>query len=273
MTDEILPHPLEVRTEEYAPDPDALAALVAGNGSTPDLDMTRMKPWKISALLKEDLSNQWLASGLLVADTYGQDAGELKTLKSYFGLARLVGLTGGVPILGQWKVPERQRALAFIAEGGRKPWTRRLNRMCAAHGLDPADLEDWLIPIFDHAPLDSTLFRGLLCHRLAEYKPGFVHLDPLYPFQPMTVSSSQLNQVGAMLTEVQQIVAEHDAIMWITAHMNQTGAGFDLKRITGAGVGEWGDSWVLMKHRETPDVDRGRFAIELSIGSRQCGGR
>ncbi|MEI6404129.1 MAG: AAA family ATPase [Actinomycetota bacterium] len=86
---------------------------------------------------------------LLVRDSYGQDSGELKTLKSYFGLARIVGLAAGVPILGQWPVPERRRVLAYVAEGGRKPWTRRFIRMCEAHGVDPADLNDWVTPIFE----------------------------------------------------------------------------------------------------------------------------
>ena len=112
-----------------------------------------------------------------------------------------------------------------------------------AHGLEAADVEDYLIPIFDRTPLDSVLSLDCLGSGLMSIKPGFVHLDPLYPFEPMTVSSSQLNQVGAMLTEVQRIIAEREAIMWITAHMNQTGAG--------AVAVEWGNSWCLHIHRRS----------------------
>jgi hypothetical protein len=37
-------------------------------------------------------------------------------------------------------------------------------------------------------------------------------------------------------------------------------------------VGEWGDSWVLLRHREQADVERGRFRLVADIGSRQWGG-
>jgi hypothetical protein len=207
-----------------------------------------------------------------VRPTYGVDTGELKTLKSYFGLARLIGLAAGVPILGRWTVPERRRVLCYVAEGGRIPFTRRLIRMCEAHGVAVDELDGWLETVYDTGPLDSQAFRDSLRGHLTDYRPAFVQLDPLYPFQPMAVDSKMLSQVGLMLNQAQHVVAEHDATFWVTAHMNQTGAGFDLKRITGAGVGEWGDSWCLLRHREPPDVEAGRFRLAADIGSRQWGG-
>jgi hypothetical protein len=232
----------------------------------------RFKRWSVTDLLGADLTYQWDAVGMMVRPTYGVDTGELKTLKSYFGMARMIGLAAGVPILGRWDVPERRRVLCYVAEGGRIPFTRRLIRMCEAHGVDVHDLDGWLEPIFDAGPLDSVAFRdSLRCH-LTDYRPAFVHLDPLYPFQPMAVDSNRLAQVGLMLNDIQSIVAEHDATFWITAHMNQSGQGFDLKRISGAGVGEWGDSWVLLRHRETANVERGLFKLTADIGSRQWGG-
>jgi hypothetical protein len=240
--------------------------------STPAVESTRFKPWRINELINSDLSYNWLARGMLLAGTYGQDAGELKTLKSYIGQARHIGLAAGVPILGHWPVEKRTRVLAYVAEGGRISYTRRLMRMCEAHEVDPSDLDGWLVPIFDAAPMDSPAFLDSLRGQLDEYQPGFVHLDPLYPFQPSGVSSSQYTQVGAMLTELQLECAERDAVLWITAHMNQTGSGFDLKRISGAGIGEWGDSWTLTKHREPPRVADGVFKLAVEIGSRQWGG-
>jgi hypothetical protein len=107
---------------------------------------------------------------------------------------------------------------------------------------------------------------------LADLEPAVVHIDSLYNYSPATVDQNRLTQVGAMLTEVQHLCAEHDATLWFTAHMNQSGAGFDLKRITGAGVSEWADSWHLLRHRQNPDVEHGRFWLTADIGSRQWGG-
>lgn len=232
----------------------------------------RFRRWSVKELLAGDLSYNWDAVGLLVRPTYGVDTGELKTLKSYFATARAIGLAAGVPILGHWAVPERRRVLVYVAEGGRIPFTRRLIRLCESYGIEPAELDGWLEPIFDAGPLDSVAFQDTLRAHLGDYGPALVHLDPLYPFQPMTVDSNRINQVGSMLADVQRICAEHEATFWITAHMNQSGAGFDLKRIAGAGVGEWGDSWCLLKHREPADVAAGRFRLTLEVGSRQWGG-
>jgi hypothetical protein len=232
----------------------------------------RFRRWSVGELLGADLTFRWDATGLLVRPTYGVDSGELKTLKTHFAVARIVGLAAGVPILGRWTVPQRLRVLAYVAEGGRIPFTRLLSRMCDAHGVDIHDLDGWLETVYDAGPIDQREFRDSLIGHLDDFKPAFTHLDPLYPFQPTSVSSNQLSQVGAMLNKVQAICAQRESTLWVTAHMNQTGTGHDLKRITGAGVGEWGDSWVLLRHRATPDVAAGRFRLAVDIGSRQWGG-
>ena len=114
--------------------------------------------------------------------------------------------------------------------------------------------------------------RGHARSALRQFEPAVIHLDPLYAFQPATVDTNRLGDVGRMLSEAQMMCSEAGATIWITAHMNQSGSGFDLKRITGAGVGEWGDSWSLLRHRTDPDVDAGRFELQLSVGSREWGG-
>jgi hypothetical protein len=264
--------------QDPTPDERALLrkSINLANGHTPDpngyADATRYKRWSITELLAADLTYQWDATGLLVRPTYGADSGELKTLKSYFGDARAVGLASRLPVLGHWHVPERRRVLMYVAEGGRIPWTRRLVRMCDAYGIGPEELDGWLETIYVSGPLDSAGFRDGLTGHLEDFQPHLVHLDPLYPFHPMSVDSNRLAQVGAMLNEVQRICADHDASFWVTAHMNQTGSGFDLKRISGAGISEWADSWVLLKHRTDPDVDGGHFRLTADIGSRQWGG-
>lgn len=232
----------------------------------------RFQRYSVAELLAADRTFHWDVVGMLAQHTYGLDAGELKTLKSYFGLARDVGLAAGVPILGRWDVPVRRRVLVFVAEGGRIPYTNRLERMATAHGIAPGALDGWLAVIDDVAPMNEALFRDALTFHLRDFGPALVHLDPLYPFQPADVSPNQYTEVGRMLTATHRLCAEHGATFWVTAHMNQSGAGFDLKRVSGAGHGEWGDSWALLRHRDQPDVDAGKFRLGLALGSRQWGG-
>jgi hypothetical protein len=246
------------------------AVAMTSTDGAPATDRFRRR--SVGELLAADRTFHWDIVGMLAQHTYGLDAGELKTLKSYFGMARAIGLAAGVPVLGKWKVPERRRVLVFVAEGGLVPYTNRLERMAYAHGVTLADLEGWLAVIDDVAPLDSEVFRDALAWHLRDFEPGLVHLDPLYPFQPPGVSPSQYVEIGRMLTATHRLCADHGATFWMTAHMNQTGAGFDLKRVSGAGHGEWGDSWALLRHRAAPDVDAGRFRLALALGSRQWGG-
>jgi hypothetical protein len=256
----------------------------AGNGHSPGVStagaapestaepVVRFRRYSVNELLAEDRTFVWDVVGMLTRPTYGVDAGELKTLKSYFGLARAIGLAAGVPVLGRWKVPERRRVLMYVAEGGRIPFTNRLERIAEAYGIAPSTLDGWLEVIYDVAPLNSEVFRDHLTAHLRDFAPGVVHIDPAYSFHPTEVDSRSLNDVGGMLTAPHRLCAEHGASFWVTAHMNQTGVGFGLKRITGAGYGEWADSWALLQHRATPDVDAGRFRLTLALGSRQWGG-
>lgn len=242
------------------------------DGAPVAVEEVRFRPYSVAELLAEDRSYEWDVVGMLTRGTYGVDAGELKTLKSYFGLARDVALAAGVPVLGRWPVPERRRVLVFVAEGGRKAYTNRLERMAAAYGIAPSSLDGWLVVIDDVAPFSSPEFRDGMTSNLRNFAPGLVHLDPQYPFEPPEVDTHRYGQVGKMLTATHRLVAEHGATFWVTTHMNQTGNGFDLKRISGAGHGEWADSWVLLRHRAQADVDAGRFRLGLALGSRQWGG-
>lgn len=68
-------------------------------------EIVRFRRYSVAELLAERREFEWLAVGMLVDGTYGVDAGELKSLKSYLGLARAVGLAAGVPVLGRWRAP------------------------------------------------------------------------------------------------------------------------------------------------------------------------
>ncbi len=86
------------------------------------------------------------------------------------------------------------------------------------------------------------------------------------------MKASDLHQEATVLNGLSVPCADAGASLLVTNHMNQTGAGVSLKRITMAGSGEWADSWVLLAHREDPDVANGQFRLGVEIGSRQWGG-
>jgi hypothetical protein len=222
-------------------------------------------------LLAEPTDFDWLVRGLLARPTYGQIAGEMKTLKSYVAGFVAVGIASGKPIFGQFTPPSPGPVVAYIGEGGRALWTRRIRRISAAMGVDPGALD--LHPTFDVAPITSLRFQDSLRRDLEEVRPALVLLDPLYTFHGTTTRAADLHQEGALLNQLSAPCMAEGVSLLVVNHFNQSGAGIGLKRITMAGSGEWADSWLLLAHREgTKQVEAGSFGLSLEIGSRQWGG-
>lgn len=229
-----------------------------------------LQRWSIPELLKQPSDFGWLISGLLADPTYGQVAGEMKTLKTHVTMFIAVGLASGVPIFDQF-VPRQDRpVVTYIGEGGRIPWTRLLKRVCKAMDVNPADLD--VHPVFDVAPIASPVFQESLRRDLREIEPGLVQLDPYYAYHGTEMRASDLHQEGSLLNQLLAPCADVGSTLQVVNHMNQTGAGMSLKRITMSGSGEWSDSWLLLGHRQNPDVEKGLFRLTMDVGSRQWGG-
>ena len=226
--------------------------------------------YTMAELLSEPDDFEWLVRGLLAQPTYGQIAGEMKTLKSYVLGFITVGLAAGVPIFDRFAPAGARPVMAYVGEGGRKLWTRRMRRICQAMDVNLSDLD--LHPTFDVAPIPSFRFQESLRRDLDEIKPALVTLDPLYTYHGTATKASDLHQEGALLNMLSTPCVDAGSSLLAVNHMNQTGSGMSLKRITMAGSGEWADTWVLLAHREQPDVENGKFRLTLEIGSRQWGG-
>lgn len=236
----------------------------------PPDDLLRL--WTMAELLAEPDAFSWLVRGLLAALTYGQLAGPMKALKSYLLAFIQAGVASGVPIFGQFEPVGSRDVLAYVGEGGRSPWTRRFKRVCAAMGINPADL-DHLHAVFDVAPIPSLVFQESLRRHIDELELcPLVTVDPLYSYHGTATKASDLHQEGALLNLLSGPCIEAEASLLVVNHYNQTGSGSSLKRITMAGSGEWADSWLLLDHREPPDVENGLFRLNLEVGSRQWGG-
>jgi hypothetical protein len=229
-----------------------------------------LRRWSMPEVLAEPDDFEWLVEGLLCYPTYGQVAGEMKSLKSYLAAMIQVGVASGVPILGQFASRSARPVVAYVGEGGRRPYARRLRRIAAAMGVSLSDIPLYLVT--DVLPIDTDGFKMSLQRDLDELKPGLVTLDPLYAYHGARTKASDLHQEGALLSSLSTRCLSGGASLLVVNHMNQTGSGMGLKRITMAGSGEWVDSWLLVAHREPADVEGGDFRLRLEIGSRQWGG-
>ena len=236
------------------------------HGEVPNL----FRRYTMGELLAEPDEFEWLVEGWLAAPTYGQIAGEMKTLKSYLAGFLHVGVASGLPIFGQFSPRVARPVVSYVGEGGRRLYTRRIRRICSAMGTTPAMID--LHPTFDVAPISSDTFQESLHRDLDEIEPGLILVDPLYTYHGTAAKAADLHQEGSLLNQLSGPCMAADASLQVVNHFNQTGTGTGLKRITMAGSGEWSDTWMLVSHREQPDVDAGAFRLTLEIGSRQWGG-
>jgi hypothetical protein len=257
--------PLAMTNERVRPVPNVDAPEVQ---DAPDL-FRRYSP---SDLLAADvLDVKWLLRGALCSPTYGMVAGPQKALKSTVARMVAVATAGAVPLFdrfgpGQGPAP----VLTYVGEGGRIPYTRNMVRIARAMGLRFADLP--IFSSFDVAPIGTARFLDSLERDLDETGARLFILDPLYSFHGAKTDSANLHQEGALLNAALRPCQERGVTFLICNHFNKGGSGGGLSRITMAGGGEWCDSWLLIDHRETPDVAAGKFQLKLDLGSRQWGG-
>lgn len=248
----------------------AIAALAEEPSSGAEVSPFLRDRFSAAGIAAEQEPLSWLLRGALTKGTFGPLAGAKKTLKSYVALAVAVAVASGRPLFGKFAAADPGVVLVYAGEGGRIPFEQRLRRMAQAFGVDHRDL-----PIeyrVGAAPVLSPEFRRTLARDLRELNPALVGIDPLYAFHDPGIKSGLLNERAPLLGALSGPCVDAGSTLLLNDHFNSTGAGFDLDRITGAGLAEWADSWMLLKHREQPDVENGEFRLVLSIGSRQWGG-
>lgn len=242
----------------------------AGDRDGNDQEPLLFRRWTMGELLDADRTFKWLVRGFMVKGTYGMLAGEQKTLKSYIGSFIDVAVAAGRPVFGRFAVDEPGPVVAYVGEGGRVPYTNRLERVARAMDVDLRDVP--LYPMFETAGVQSTRFQATLARDLEELRPVLVGLDPLYAFHGTQTNAANLHDEGALLTSLSGPCIDAGAALRVTNHFNQSGTGRGLHRVTMAGGAEWSDSWWLVSHRDPPNVAAGEFRLLIEVGSRQWGG-
>ncbi len=227
--------------------------------------------WTMDELLDQPDHFAWLINGMLCDPTYGMLAGDMKSLKTYISGFILLAMAAGTSVFGEFTVPHTRDVVVYFGEGGWRLFRRRLERIAAAMNVKLRGLP--IHPRFESAPLESERFQKSLARDLGRWPGAFVLLDPYYMFHGTQVRAADLHQEGGLLSSLSQPCLESGSSLLVVNHFNETGTGFNLKRITQTGGGQWNDSWILTEHREPPEVKEGRFKLNMDIGSRQWGGR
>lgn len=232
---------------------------------------SHLRMFTMRELMESDLTLNWLVRNVVCMPTYGQIAGEKKTLKTYLSQYLAVAVATGQPFLRQFPVEKQGNVLMFVGEGGKIPWTRRMPRIAESVGI--RDIGDVPIhAVFQTAPLLSPAFKGTIETAIEQLDPVLTIIDPFYAYHGSETNSANIHEEGALLTAVAAPFIEHGSNLLIVNHFKKGSESRGLNKITMAGSGEWVDSWIFTEERDAANLNSGDFFIGVEFGSRQWGG-
>jgi AAA domain len=197
-------------------------------------------------LARQAEEQRWLVDGLWSEEAVGIIGGEPKCCKSFLALDLAVSAAAGKPCLRRFAVHRPGRVLLYAAEDALHIVRRRLDGICAAAGLDLADIDVQVIT----APslrLDLDADRASLDETVARLKPRLLVLDPFVRLHRIDENVS--GEVAPLLAYLRELQRRH-AVAVILVHHARKGAGNMRAGQALRGSSEfhaWGDSNLYLR--------------------------
>jgi hypothetical protein len=216
---------------------------------------------------------RWLVRGIWPERSAGVLAGDKKSMKTWNLQAIALAVAAGTALFDKYHVMSPGGVLYLSGEGGRSTFTNRHQVIAARYGI--TDLLSNLLfgAEFGVGSLRDEEFIEAVKRHLDKLQPKLVILDPLYAYHPHDVEVQNVYDRGQMLANLQALIGDEAALI-VGDHFNKTAPGrLDLDNIAQAGMAQWADSWILQKHRETPNLDANKFWLEVETGTRRGGGK
>ena len=213
--------------------------------------MTRLPVAPAHTLAERAEEQRWLVDSLWSEEAVGIIGGEPKCCKSFLALDLAVSVAAGAPCLRRFAVQRPGRVLLYAAEDAMHIVRHRLDGICAAAGLDLADLDVQVIT----APslrLDLNADRDSLDETIARLKPRLLVLDPFVRLHRIDENIS--GEVAPLLAYLRDLQRRH-AVAVILVHHARTGAGNMRAGQALRGSSEfhaWGDSNLYLR-RDSDD--------------------
>ena len=189
---------------------------------------------------------RWLVSGLWSEQAVGIIGGEPKCCKSFLALDLAVSVAAGTPCLRRFAVPNPGRVLLYAAEDALHIVRRRLDGICAAAGLDLAELDVQVITALS-LRLDLDADRASLDETIVRLKPRQLVLDPFVRLHRIDENVS--GEVAPLLAYLRELQRRHGVAV-ILVHHARKGAGNMRAGQALRGSSEfhaWGDSNLYLR--------------------------
>ncbi|MHB1873007.1 MAG: AAA family ATPase, partial [Steroidobacteraceae bacterium] len=223
-------------------------------------------------LARQAEEQRWLVDQLWSEQAVGIIGGEPKCCKSFLALDLAVSVAAAKLCLRRFAVRHPGRVLLYAAEDALHIVRHRLDGICAAAGLDLADIDIQVIT----APslrLDINADRTSLDETVAQLKPRLLVLDPFVRLHRVDENIS--GEVAPLLAYLRELQRRHSVAV-ILVHHARKGAGNMRAGQALRGSSEfhaWGDSNLYLRrgtddrmtlcveHRAAPAI--APFSLEL----------
>jgi hypothetical protein len=205
---------------------------------------------------------RWLVDGLWSEEAVGIIGGEPKCCKSFLALDLAVAVAAGTPCLRRFTVSNPGRVLLYAAEDALHIVRRRLDGICAAAGLDLADLDVQVITAAS-LRLDLDADRGSLEETILRLKPRLLVLDPFVRLHRIDENVS--GEVAPLLAYLRDLQRHHHVAVMLVHHARK-GAGNMRAGQALRGSSEfhaWGDSNLYL--RREPGVAKAGCGDRLTL--------
>lgn len=216
---------------------------------------------------------RWLVRGIWPELSAGVLAGDKKSLKTWNLQALALAVAAGTALFDKYHVTSPGGVLYLCGEGGRDTFANRHQVIAARYGIADRLPDLTFGAEFGVGTLTDGEFTDAVKRHLDELQPKVVILDPLYAYHPSDVEVQNVYARGPMLANLRTLIGGEAALI-VGDHFNKTASGrLDLDNIAQAGMAQWADSWILQKHRDTPNLEDGKFWLEIETGTRRGSGK
>lgn len=170
---------------------------------------------QVAEIAGEEAPCRWMIEELWGASCVGLVGGAPKCCKSWTALEMAVSVASGTPCFGRYVVPERGKALLYLAEDSLPVIRERVSALAAHRGLAIDALDVHVIRVASMR-LDLAADQARLQETARELRPKLLVLDPLVRIH--RIDENDASQVSALLSYLRGLQRELDLSVVLVHH-------------------------------------------------------